>query len=273
MQKGILPACLLLLTGASPARAGEFRDVSPAASEDRSSTDPATPALPRELADPLAASAVPIRGAGLSLVQEEIAPRLHFGLAMYARLDVPGDTSVDSIDNVRYSDLFDIGYGINAEASLLSWVSPHWALGGYLSIGWDQWHGASNVDMGTGEFFNFDNQDTVTVILGGKVLHHFAPFWFWEGRLGAGFVHYGELTFTDVTFPPAVPGLQFFKPINRGVFDLGGRIGVGDRQVTLDMGLDFRFQGGEARGKDVTDLIDPDWLFVFSIDLGVSFRF
>ena len=208
-----------------------------------------------------------------NLLQAEFAPNLRFGLSFFARVDVPGDTSVDSFDNVAYSDIFDVGYGLNVEADLMSWISPHWAMGGYISLGWDRFTGSSNVDMGTGEFFSFDDQDMVTLIVGGKVLQKFAPFWFWEGRMGVGLVHYGQLTFSDVTLPIADNGLQFFKPVTHGLFDLGGRIGVGNKQVTFDIGIDFRFMGAEARGRDVSNAVDPDLFFVFTFDLGLSLRF
>jgi hypothetical protein len=234
---------------------------------------PARPSLPRDLEEALPESAVTLRGAELNLLQEEFTPRLRFGLSIEARLDVPGDTSVDSNDNIAYSDIFDVGYGISVEANLMSFLTPHWAIGGYLSVGYDRFSGASNVDMGTGEFFTFGDQDVVTVIVGGKILQKIAPFWFWEGRMGVGLVHYGSLDFTDVTTPIAVSGLQFFKTANRGLFDIAGRIGVGTPRVTFDLGLDFRFMGGEARGRDVSNIVDPDLFFVFALDLGLSLRF
>jgi len=285
MRKIILPAILILAAASAAAATDDppafLRADGPrtplAAPSDSIEAPPwfsgGGPSLPGGLADGSPAAEPSLRGVGLNLFQEEIEPNLRLGLSLYARVDVPGDTSVDAFDNVAYSDIFDIGYGVNAELNLMSWVSPHWAFGGYFSIGWDRFSGASDVDMGTGEFFSFNDQDTVTAIFGGKVLHHFAPFWFWEGRMGVGLIHYGQLTFTDVTTPVAVSGLQFFRPVNHGLFDLGGRIGVGDKRITFDLGLDFRFMGSEARGRDVTNAIDPDWFFVFSIDLGVSFRF
>ncbi|HLY09273.1 MAG TPA: hypothetical protein VKW04_08235 [Planctomycetota bacterium] len=230
-------------------------------------------ALPRDMAETMPDPAMPLRGAAFSLLQDEIAPRLHFGLGIYARVDVPGDTSVDSAGNIAYSDVFDVGYGVNAEASLMSWVLPHFAMGGYLSVGWDRFTGASNVDMGTGEFFTFNDQDTVTVIAGAKIFQKIGPFWFWEGRMGVGLVHYDALTFSDVTTPVPVTGLQFFRPVNHGLFDLAGRFGFGTSRLTFDVGMDFRFMGSEARGRDVTNAIDPDWFFVFALDLGVSFSF
>jgi len=230
------------------------------------------PSLPQTIGESLPESVLQPGRAAFTL-QEEIAPHLHFSLSLDARVDFPGDTSVDSFDSIAYSDIFDIGYGLSVEASLISWLTPHFAMGGYLAVGWDRFSGASDVDMGTGEFFSFGDQDIVTVIIGAKVVQKFAPFWFWEGRMGVGLAHYGELTFSDVTTPITVSGLQFFRPINRGLFDLAGRVGVGNSRVTFDMGLDFRFMGGAARGRDVTDAIDPDVFFVFAIDLGLSLRF
>ena len=213
------------------------------------------------------------RGLELELLQEEIAPRLRVGLALYARVNIPGDSAV-TLDNVAYSDIFDIGYGLNAELNLLSEITPHFSVGGYLSIGWDRFNGASNVDMNTGEFLSFDNQDLVTAIAGGKVLHRFGPSLYWEGRMGVGIVHYGSLGFTDVTTPIPVSGLQFFRPVNHGVFDIGGRVGFGNPRFTFDLGLDFRFMGSEAPGRDVNHVeVSPDFFFVFAIDLGVSMRF
>jgi hypothetical protein len=213
------------------------------------------------------------RGFDLELLQEEIAPRLRVGLSLYGRVDVPGDTSV-TLDNVAYSDIFDIGYGVNGELSLLGEMTPRFYMGGYLSVGWDRFSGASNVDMNTGEFFSFDHQDVTTAIVGAKVLHRFGPGFFWEGRMGLGLVHYGSLSFTDVTTPIAVSGLQFFRPVTHGLFDIGGRVGFGNPRVTVDLGLDFRFMGSEAAGRDVDHVeVSPDFFFVFAIDLGMTLRF
>jgi len=243
----------------------------PAADADRLSDVPELPAtLDAELPGPSLSS----RWLGVDLLQEEIAPRLRLALSLYGRVDFPGGTDVSADGSVGHSDIFDIGYGLNVELSLMSQLSPHWAMVGYLSVGWDRFSGASDVDMGTGEFFSFDNQDITTFILGGKVLHRFGPAFFWEGRMGIGLVHYGSLGFTDVTGPIADSGLQFFRPVTHGLFDLGGRVGFGSPHVTFDVGIDFRFMGSQAPGRDVNhDVVDPDFFFVFAIDLGVKFRF
>ena len=92
--------------------------------------------------------------------------------------------------------------------------------------------------------------------------------------MGIGLVHYGSLGFTDVTGPIPDSGLQFFRPVTHGLFDLGGRVGFGSPHVTFDLGIDFRFMGSQAPGRDVNhDVVDPDFFFVFAIDLGVTFRF
>jgi hypothetical protein len=212
------------------------------------------------------------RGMGAELLQEEVAPRLRFTLAFLARLDVPGDTQVTDT-GVAYSDIFDIGYGITVEASLLSWFMPNWAVGGYVALGWDHFTGSSNVDLGTGEFANFNDQDVTTLVIGGKIVDRFGPYFFWEGYMGIGLVHYSELTFTDVTIP-GLPngGLQFFKPVTHGMFELGGRVCIGSPQLQFDMGIDFRFMGAEARGRDVSALVDPDYFFDFIFELGLTIR-
>jgi hypothetical protein len=233
----------------------------------------AGPELPSTLDRDLPMVSLPSRGLGGDLLQEEIVPRLRLALSLYGRVDFPGDTDVSADGTVGYSDIFDIGYGVNAELSLMSELTPRFSMGGYLSVGWDRFQGASNVDMGTGEFFTFHNQDVTTFILGGKVLERFGPAFFWEGRMGVGLVHYGSLGFTDVTGIPA-SGLQFFRPVTHGLFDLGGRVGFGTPHVTFDLGIDFRFMGSQAAGRDVNhDVVDPQFFFVFAIDLGVTFRF
>lgn len=274
MKKSIVAAIILMALSPALALAQEPGSLTPWKTTGAfgSPVRDGTP-LPRNLEEDLPEFSTPGRGTGLGFMQEEIAPHLRFSLSLYARIDVPGGTSVDSFDNVTYADIFDIGIGLNVEASLMSWVTPHWGLGGYVSIGWDRFFGASNVDMGSGEFFSFDDQDMVTIIVGGKVLQKIAPFWYWEGRMGVGLVHYGSLGFTDVTGHIADPGLQFFKPVSHGLFDLGGRLGVGSSRATFDFGIDFRFMGGESPGRDVTSAIDPRLFFVFAIDAGVSLRF
>lgn len=246
-------------------------DPQPSAREFLSTADAAPVAFDRE-ADP----SVPVltsRGMEAELLQEERAPRLRWTLAFLARVDVPGDTQVTDT-GVAYSDVFDVGYGLTVEASMLSWFMPDWAIGGYIAVGWDRFSGSSNVDLGTGEFASFNDQNVTTVVIGGKIVQRFGPYFFWEGYMGLGLVHYSELTFTDVTIPGAPNGgLQFFKPVTHGLFEFGGRVGFGSPQLTFDMGIDFRFMGSEARGRDVTNLVNPDYFFDFIFELGLTLRF
>jgi hypothetical protein len=203
-------------------------------------------------------------------VEEEWStPRTQLILSIQARVDFPGGGDV-TVFGDRYSDIFDIGYGFNGELSLISWVHPFWGVGPYLSIGWDRFEGTSHYPL-PADFFSFNTWDQETFIVGVKVVERVSPFFFWEGRMGAGVVHFGELTFTDELTNEH--NLQFFRPITRAVFDFGGRVAFGNPRITFDLGMDFRFMGPASRGRDVNENIDPEVFFVFALDLGLSLRF
>lgn len=200
------------------------------------------------------------------------SPRMQFLLGIDARIDFPGGGDV-TVFGDSYGDILDIGYGVNVEASLITWVHSHWGVGGFLSVGWDRYEGTSNFELPTGEVFSFDTWDHTTVLVGGKVVERVSPFIYWEGRIGVGIVHMGEMTFTDETVAPFDHGLQFFRPVTRGVFDFGGKASFGTPRITFDLGLDFRFTGPAARGSDVTNVVDPEAFFSFALSLGLSLRF
>src|SRR5205814_5312668 len=95
------------------------------------------------------------------LMQVEIAPRMRFMLAFFGRVDFPGSGDV-TVDGDQYGDIFDIGYGLNVEGSVVSWVTPQWGIGGYLSIGRDRYEGTSHLPLLSGEVFSFDTMDEVS---------------------------------------------------------------------------------------------------------------
>src|SRR6185436_16221071 len=148
-------------------------------------------------------------------------PHMRAAISAYGRASFPGTTFV-TISGVTYADVLNPGLGVSVEGELLAELAPFWMLGGYVTVGWDWFKGQDNVDMGTGEFFSFDRMTMTTVIVGIKVVERVGPYVTWEGRMGGGYVRYGQLTFTNVTGAP-VPGLQFFRPVTRGVFEIGGR--------------------------------------------------
>jgi hypothetical protein len=115
--------------------------------------------------------------------------------------------------------------------------------------------------------------DLFTVIVGAKSLGMFDPLFFWEGRIGLGLVHYDAVKADFVLGGTSFPNQEFFRATDRAVFEIGGRVGVGNQHVSGDFGMGFRIMGGPARGKDVTNFIDPDPLFTFMIEIGLSVRF
>src|SRR5947209_6752549 len=69
-----------------------------------------------------------------------VSPKTRLSLGVYGRVSFPGTSQV-TIDNLWYSDFFDIGYGVSGEFELMSFVTPQWGVGGYLEVGWDQFNG------------------------------------------------------------------------------------------------------------------------------------
>ncbi|MBV8879107.1 MAG: hypothetical protein JO332_03990 [Planctomycetaceae bacterium] len=208
---------------------------------------------------------------GGRVVEEWYTPRLRGSLSFFGRASFPGNTEVTS-DGLWYSDFFDWAGGVSVEGDLLSFLTPHWAVGGYLSLNWDRFYG-NRLNFFNGDFVDVDDMDLTTVIVGGKVLQRLSPYVYWEGRLGLGIVHYAKVEWSGVDGGTPFSNEELFKSINRGVFELGGRICVGDRHIQGDFGFGMRFMGGAARGADVTSLVDPDMLITFMLELGLSVRF
>lgn len=214
---------------------------------------------------------VALQEQGGQVVEEWYTPKLRASLSVLGRVSFPSSTEV-TIDGLWYSDFFDVGWGISVEADLLSFVTPHWAVGGYLSVGWDTFEG-NTLHFFNGDFVNVDNMDQTMVIVGGKILQRVSPFVLWEGRLGVGLVHYASTDWSGVDQGVAFSNEQLFKPINRAVFELAGRLYAGNRNLQGDFGFGFRYMGGAARGKDVSNFVDPDVLFTFMLELGLTVRF
>jgi len=208
---------------------------------------------------------------GGQVVEEWYGPRVRASLSVFARASFPSNTEV-TIDGLWYSDFFDWAGGFSAEADLLSFITPQIGVGGYLSVGWDRFYG-NRLNFFNGDSLSVGDWDMETVIIGGKVVQHVSPFVVWEGRLGVGWVHYNHCLWSGVDTGVPFSDEELFRAINRAVFELGGRIGVGSRNFQVDFGFGFRYMGAAARGRDVTTFIDPDLLYTFMLELGLTVRF
>lgn len=209
--------------------------------------------------------------AGGQVVEEWYTPKLRGSIAAYGRVSFPSSTEV-TIDGLWYTDFFDIGWGASIEGDLLSFVTPHWGVGGYLSVNWDEFSGET-LHFFNGDFVNVDNMTMSSVIIGGKVMQRVSPYTYWEGHLGVGWVHYNSVDWSGVDQGIPFNDEELFKPINRAVFEFAGRFCFGDRHVQGALGFGMRYMGGAARGADVSNFIDPDVLITFIIELGVLVRF
>ena len=209
--------------------------------------------------------------AGGQVSEEWYSPKLRGSLSVYARASFPSSTEV-TVDGLWYSDFFEWGAGVSIEGDLLTFVTPHWGVGGYVSVNWDRFYGET-LHFFNGDVLNVGDMDMETVIIGAKVLQRVSPFVYWEGRLGVGWVHYERTTWSGVDAGTPFADEELFKSIDRFVFELGGRIAAGSRHVQVDFGFGMRWMGGAARGADVSSFIDPDVLITFMLELGLTVRF
>jgi hypothetical protein len=218
------------------------------------------------------------RGRGGQVVEEWYTPRMRGSLAVYGRVSFPSSTEVTT-DGLWYSDFFDPGLGVSIEGDLLSYITPHWGVGGYVSVNWDRFDGES-VGFPNGDFLEPDHMDLTSVIVGAKVIQRVSPFFVWDGHLGIGLVHYSSTKwsgFDSAPTPPTPPGPfsgeELFRSTNTVVGEIGGRVGFGGPHLEVDLGFGIRIMGGPERGRDVTTFVDPDILTTFMIELGVTGRF
>jgi hypothetical protein len=208
---------------------------------------------------------------GGEVAEFRVSPRSVISVGVYGRMSFPGDSQV-TIDNLLYSDFFDIGYGVSAEIAFTSYVTPQWGVGGYLEIGWDQFNGQT-LNFLNGDVLSVGNWDQTSVIVGGKFLQRLNPLVTWEGRLGIGWVHYDSVKWSGVDTGVPFSNEELFRAINRAIVDLGFRVGIGGPHFEVDLGFGFRYMGAAARGKDVTSAIDPDLFYTFTMDLGLNLKF
>ncbi len=210
-------------------------------------------------------------GTEVGVARESLGRHSSASVALYGRASFPSDGDVTR-DHVTWSDLFDPGLGVSLEGDVLINVVHEWSVGPYVSVGWDTFNGVRNVDD-VGDTLDPGPMRMVTVIAGAKWQGWFDPMFFWEGRIGLGMVHYDAVKADFILGGVLFDNQEFFKASNRGVFELGGRVGFGTPPLAVDLGMGFRIMGGPGRGKDVTNFIDPDPLVTFMLELGVLVQF
>ncbi|RPH41724.1 MAG: hypothetical protein EHM91_09910 [Planctomycetota bacterium] len=220
---------------------------------------------------PFSALQEPGRGQGGQVVEEWYTPRTRLSLSIYGRVSFPSDTQV-TIDDLWYSDFFDPGLGLSVEGDLLAYMAPTWGIGGYLSVGWDSYSG-NTIGFSPTDQVKPEDMELTTGIIGIKVLQRVSPFVIWEGRMGLGAVRYSSVNWSGLDAGVPFSNEQLFQSITRAVWEIGGRIGVGNPHIEGDFGFGFRVMGGASRGRDVSNFIDPDILTTFMLELGVTVRF
>lgn len=207
---------------------------------------------------------------GGELVQERIG-HLRASLAIYGRVSFPGDSDV-TLDGITYSDFFDPGLGVGIEGDLMPEIGEGLSIGGYASVNWDTFHGVKVFDD-FGDSVDPDRMDITTFIVGGKVQGQYGPGFFWEGRLGLGWVHYEKVESTNIFSGVMSTSQEFFAASNRAVFEIAGRAGWGTPRFAVDFGLGYRLMGAPTIGKDAPPSFDPDLLDTLFLEIGFMIRF
>jgi hypothetical protein len=183
-----------------------------------------------------------------------------------------GIVSDEPDDNeLFFSDLFDPGYGVRAEAGLLWAVGPGWLIGPLLSAGWDRYDGNRETDI-FGDSLKPDDLDTFSLLIGFRSLY-VDPWGFRaEGYASIGAIRWEDVDATFVISGVTESGVPFFDAITRFAFEAGGRFGWQFGAASFDLGFGINVQGGPSRG-DVSPLIDPEEMIGFYFDLGFSLGF
>lgn len=178
----------------------------------------------------------------------------------------------------KYSEILDIGTGLRFQADFLArlhdkTIANEVNSGFYAALEWNWFHGNPNVNMHNGQTFSFNTMNTVSVILGPKLSALMEDVVELEARLGGGFVHFSQLSYTDVTGVP-IPGRQYFKPLTRGVFEIGGRVSpLHTPNFLLDFGAALRAAGGMAPGLHFNSPgYDPRFFVTYILEIGLTIR-
>lgn len=210
-------------------------------------------------------------GAELPVVRGPLGRHMMGSLGVYGRVSFPSFTEVTA-DGVTYADLFDVGWGVSVEADLQTIVDRQWAIGGYVSFGWDSFDGQTDVDS-FGDAVHPDSMDMITVLAGVKSTGWFDDVFFWDGRMGLGWVHYNKVLADFSIGGTFFADQEFFRASDNVVFEMGGRFGIGTPSLAVSFGMAFRIIGPPSRGANVTSFVDPDVLTTFIMDLGLMIRF
>jgi hypothetical protein len=201
------------------------------------------------------------------------------GLSFIGRASFPGYGYIANNASITYSDIFDVGGGASFIFDIMAKPNPEVELGGYVSLGYDYFGGrsVSLLNPFTGDVLGIkpDSLDVSTIVLGGKILGRVAPYCVTEGYLGFGFVHYSSVDATFTLNGVPNPDQQFFGHANRGLFEIGGRIGFGSPSVMFVLGFGWRLMGSLGRGRDAGAFLDmnPDLFDTIILDGGLTIRF
>lgn len=169
-------------------------------------------------------------------------------------------SSVPLPERVEWRDAYPMGFGGGLE---VRGMFPYYQgrAGFYASLIADVY--ASESDFGLGSDVELDPMVTMTLTGGPTYELNLGKGFFWSGRAGLGLAAYAPV---DLRAPGG--STEFFDPSVALALEAGTRLGWGNRSVTLEVGVGWRYQGGPS-----LDHESYHSLSALTVDVGVGLRF
>jgi hypothetical protein len=182
--------------------------------------------------------------------------------------DISGE--VDSEIDFDYGDLWGTGFGLAIETNYMFPMKKNWAIGPYISGGFDLFQGGDEVTDDVGDTLEADNLFTSSILFGVKAMLAPPRGFFFDGRFGVGPVFWsateGEVTLSGTTF-----NLTIFDSSVTFAVEFGAHVGFSVPHAAFGLGFSVRSQGKPEEAD--LDFEGTESAVVASFELEVLLRF
>jgi hypothetical protein len=172
---------------------------------------------------------------------------------------LPPDGSITP--TMTWKDAVNNGYGVKLEYEYLVPLAADFALGGYVSLGWDMIDSKSTILGGT---VTAEDIHDITIIGGAKFGLRPLEGLVVDIRAGIGLLYYLDVNGTALGFPTT-----WINSEGEWIMEVGVRVGFVLGQVVLQVGASYRYQG-DPNSVSVTTAENPQ---LIGFDVGLLLRF
>jgi hypothetical protein len=194
-------------------------------------------------------------------------------------LGVPG--AIVLPERMRYSDLFNPGFGATVDASLLFETAP--ATGGsygvqkgvgfYVAAQADYFDGG-RISYETDNVLRPDRMNVLTGFAGFKGVAALGSDFYGDFRLGAGTIHFDDVKAELTTTGPATTSFLLFQ--STWQFAAETRVHAGYRAGPLSVGLGGGIRmntGAEASEDALSTWLDPKRMWIYDVEIALELAF